>query len=81
MRLMIAAVLVGSALVTLAQAAEQMPSVNPGGTILPPLVAPRTAKERLGDKASDEQRVNDCNVPVERRTRARSADCPWDVTS
>jgi hypothetical protein len=27
----------------------------------------RTAKERLGDKASDEQRVDNCKVPPERR--------------
>ena len=29
--------------------------------------APMTAKERLSDKASDNQRVNDCNVPPEKR--------------
>jgi hypothetical protein len=28
---------------------------------------PKTLKERLGDKASDEQRVDDCKVPVDRR--------------
>lgn len=27
----------------------------------------KTGKERLSDKASDEQRVDDCNVPPERR--------------
>jgi hypothetical protein len=27
----------------------------------------QTLKERLGDKASDEQRVDDCKVPLERR--------------
>jgi hypothetical protein len=27
----------------------------------------RTGKERLGDKASDDQRVNDCRVPPEKR--------------
>jgi hypothetical protein len=37
--------------------------------------AAKTGKERLGDKASDEQRVNDCKVPEARRTRARPADC------
>jgi hypothetical protein len=26
-----------------------------------------TGKERLGDKASDDQRVNDCRVPPEKR--------------
>jgi hypothetical protein len=35
----------------------------------------RTGKERLSDKASDEQRANDCKVPEARRTRARPADC------
>jgi len=39
------------------------------------LAAAKTGKERLGDKASDEQRVNDCKVPETRRTRVRSADC------
>jgi hypothetical protein len=35
-----------------------------------------TLKERLSDKASDEQRVDNCNVPVEKRgTKQRSADC------
>lgn len=40
-----------------------------------------TGKERLSDKASDEQRVDDCNVAPGRRTRARPASCPWDVGS
>jgi ribosomal protein L27 len=36
----------------------------------------RSAKERLGDKASDEQRVNDCKVPPERRgSKERPSDC------
>jgi hypothetical protein len=34
-----------------------------------------TLKERLSDKASDEQRVNDCKVPPEKRSRARPTDC------
>ena len=42
---------------------------------------PKTAKERLGGKASDEQRVDDCKVPPERRTRPRPAACPWDFGS
>lgn len=41
----------------------------------------RTGKERLSDKASDEQRVNDCKVPAARRTRSRSTECPWDAGS
>jgi hypothetical protein len=45
----------------------------------PPRPAPletRTAKERMGGKAADEQRVDDCKVPPERRTRPRPAACP-----
>ncbi|SAL61522.1 hypothetical protein AWB74_03117 [Caballeronia arvi] len=37
---------------------------------------PKTLKERLGDKASDEQRVDNCNVPVEQRgTKPRPDSC------
>lgn len=37
---------------------------------------PKTLKERLSDKASDEQRVDNCNVPVERRgTKVRPDSC------
>ncbi|MDR5857105.1 hypothetical protein P9239_03900 [Caballeronia sp. LZ062] len=37
---------------------------------------PKTLKERLGDKASDEQRVDNCKVPPERRgTKARPDAC------
>jgi hypothetical protein len=37
---------------------------------------PRTLKERLGDKASDEQRVDNCHVPPERRgTKVRPDTC------
>ena len=47
---------------------------------LPPQVQ-KTAKERLSGKHSDEQRVNDCKVPPERRTRPRPTACPWDFRS
>ncbi len=48
-----------------------------------PSTAPaiRTGKERLSDKASDEQRLDDCKVPRDRRTRARPTSCPWDAGS
>ncbi|MDR5784311.1 hypothetical protein QCE63_33340 [Caballeronia sp. LZ065] len=37
---------------------------------------PKTLKERLGDKASDEQRVDNCHVPPERRgTKLRPDAC------
>jgi hypothetical protein len=36
----------------------------------------RTAKERLGSKASDEQRVDNCNVPVDLRgPKSRPDEC------
>ena len=40
-----------------------------------------TGKERLSDKGSDEQRVDDCKVPPARRTRARPTACPWNASS
>src|SRR6201982_508934 len=41
----------------------------------------QTLKERLGDKASDEQRVDNCKVPVERRgTKVRPDGCEPAVT-
>jgi hypothetical protein len=37
---------------------------------------PKTLKERLGDKASDEQRVNNCKVPVDQRgSKSRPDRC------
>jgi hypothetical protein len=36
----------------------------------------QTLKERLSDKASDQQRVDDCRVPPERRGPVRRPDCP-----
>jgi hypothetical protein len=34
-----------------------------------------TLKERLSDKASDDQRVDDCNVPVEKRGAKKRPGC------
>jgi hypothetical protein len=36
----------------------------------------QTLKERLSDKASDDQRVDNCHVPVERRGTKPRPDCP-----
>ena len=37
---------------------------------------PKTLKERLGDKASDEQRVDNCHVPADQRgTKIRPDRC------
>jgi hypothetical protein len=41
-----------------------------------------TLKERLSDKASDDQRVDNCNVPVDRRgTKIRPDGCKHDDAS
>lgn len=36
---------------------------------------PKTLKERLSDKASDEQRVDNCRVPPDRRGAIPRPDC------
>jgi hypothetical protein len=40
----------------------------------------KTSKERLSDKASDEQRVDNCRVPPTRRGAAARPDCPKGET-
>jgi len=43
---------------------------------------PLTGKERLGRKWTDEQRIDNCNVPVEKRgTKLRSSACSHDPSS
>ena len=37
---------------------------------------PQTLKERLSDKASDAQRIDNCNVPADRRGATPRPDCP-----
>jgi hypothetical protein len=51
------------------------PTVAANADDQPKTPAVRTGKERLTDKASDEQRVDDCKVPPARRTRARPTGC------
>ena len=42
----------------------------------------RTLKERLGDKASDEQRVDNCKVPPGRRgPKPRPDGCPASASA
>jgi hypothetical protein len=49
------------------QAVEAIPSKEPGAL---------TGKERLGRKWSDEQRLDNCNVPIDKRgNRPRSNEC------
>ncbi len=44
-----------------------------------PAEQPRTLKERLSDKASDEQRVDNCRVPIDRRGPVPRPGCPEDA--
>jgi len=49
------------------------------GVVAPGLAAGvKTSKERLSDKASDDQRVDNCKVPVERRGPTVRPDCQND---
>jgi hypothetical protein len=42
----------------------------------------RTGKERLGGKSTDEQRIDNCNVPLELRgPKPRPDSCVDDVTT
>jgi hypothetical protein len=67
--LILATLLVGGAAAPLIQAL-------PGNQRLHvTLAATKTGKERLSDKGSDEQRLDDCKVPEARRTKARPANC------
>jgi hypothetical protein len=58
-----------------------VPAAEPEHSVVPTSQKVLTGKERLSDKASDEQRVDDCKVAPERRTRERPTACPWDVGS
>ncbi len=71
------AALLAAAVTLPAEAAEP---ARPPPQPLPPQ-AQKTAKERLSGKDSDEQRVNDCKVLPERRTRPRPTVCPWEFGS
>jgi hypothetical protein len=59
---------------------------------VPPMAAPKaatsedsprvlTGKERLGRKWMDEQRIDNCNVPIDKRgTKSRPSACPSTPT-
>ncbi|MFE0759046.1 hypothetical protein ACFW16_34120 [Inquilinus sp. NPDC058860] len=54
-------------------------AAGPQGAPAPTGDPVRTGKERLGDKASDEQRVDNCKVPPDRRgPKPRPNGCPHD---
>jgi hypothetical protein len=53
--------------------------VTPDAVTTSPAEMPpsRTGKERLGRKWMDEQRIDNCNVPIEKRgSRPRPTRCP-----
>jgi len=58
-----------------AAAALLLPSLA-GADEAPPPAPLKSAKERLSDKASDEQRVDNCRVPPDRRGTKPRPDCP-----
>jgi hypothetical protein len=45
-------------------------------SVAAPAQEAQTLKERLSDKASDAQRVDNCHVPPERRGALPRPDCP-----
>jgi hypothetical protein len=55
---------------------DRQPPPTSISTQAPTTQEPETLKERLSDKATDEQRVDNCNVPVDRRgPKARPEGC------
>ena len=81
MRALFRAALLASVVAAPGRAAEPEPERPPQRPQAIPAPMPKTAKERLSGKDSDEQRVDDCKVPPERRTRPRPAACPWEFGS
>ena len=75
-RLLLALVLAAG--VALRASAQDSTIAQPDDAALPSNVPDAlTGKERLGRKWMDEQRIDNCNVPIERRgTRPRSSTCP-----
>jgi hypothetical protein len=61
--------------------AGAQPLPNGGNAASPHSGPVRTGKERLGDKWTDEQRVDNCKVPIEKRgKKPRPGTCPPDLT-
>lgn len=52
------------------------PRIAPDATAARPGAEAKTLKEKLSDKASDEQRVDNCRVPANRRGPKLRPDCP-----
>jgi hypothetical protein len=58
-----------------APAQDRQPD-RPKSQVEPPADVPLTGKERLGRKWTDEQRIDNCNVPIDKRgTKPRPITC------
>ena len=68
----------GTTALTLLVVAQLSAAPLPAETPAPGAATPEveTLKERLSDKASDEQRVDNCHVAPERRGAKPRPDCP-----
>jgi hypothetical protein len=75
---LIALLAIGFVLPLSAQNRPQADLVSPNAVASPSNApATLTGKERLGPKWMDEQRVDNCNVPVDKRgTKPRPSACP-----
>jgi hypothetical protein len=59
-------------------AQDRQPDQRPSGreTVAPADGASLTGKERMGRKWMDEQRIDNCNVPIDKRgTKPRPGNC------
>ena len=67
----------GTTALTLLVVAQLSVAASPAATPTPRDATPgtETLKERLSDKASDEQRVDNCHVAPERRGDRKRPDC------
>ena len=55
---------------------SQPDQVKPSAATLPASATSLTGKERLGPKWTDEQRIDNCNVPLDKRgTKPRPSAC------
>jgi hypothetical protein len=74
--LLISLLTVGSTLSAWAQD-RQPDQVVPSAALPATMPATLTGKERLGPKWNDEQRIDNCKVPIDKRgTKPRSSACP-----
>ena len=59
-----------------AAAQDRSPDLIVPNTVAPASTPVLTGKERTGRKWMDEQRIDNCNVPADKRgSKPRSADC------